>query len=157
MALSQSARRRIMRDDARRRMARDIEQARELILRVPDDPNHYCESRNLTGAPTEHNRTYRATPDCWRYLIDPRDPRADGTRGTRTIGTMRAVGATPMGLGTVKVTRDGKTSYAHVREFRAERTTRKNTTTAMAVTRVPESARIAPSARDAQAIADGIA
>lgn len=79
----------------------------------------YCHSRNITGEPSEKNRTYRASNDCW----------ARGLRG-RTVGTV-----TTDGIQTVRVVTHalpsghygptGPETIVPVSHFRAEKAARK--------------------------------
>lgn len=168
MALSRAARERLMLDDARARMARSVNEAKELATQgasargIPYDDSlyDYHWARSIAGEPENHTRTYRATPDSWRWIIVPRDERPDGTRGTRTVRAMRAIGNAPGSdtLGTVKVTtRDGATRIAQGDEFRPDAVRNTGTTTTTNVTRANEVSRMTPSARDAAAMADGSA
>lgn len=63
----------------------------------------YCHSRNITGVPSEKNRTYRASDDCWKR----------GLRG-RTVGVAPNTTATEP---TVAITRDGRTTIVPANGF----------------------------------------
>jgi hypothetical protein len=72
----------------------------------------YHVSRGITGEPSEKNRTYRATDDCWNR----------GLR-TTTVGT-----ATDDGEQTVKVTKGEHVAIVPVSHFRKERIASKSRT-----------------------------
>jgi hypothetical protein len=78
----------------------------------------YCRDRGITGEPSNKNRTHKATENSWsraeRRRVQTRTEHADG-RVT--------VGSKPFGNSTVKVTRDGKTTYLPAAAFRKERQT----------------------------------
>lgn len=85
--------------DLIRRQDRDVAELRALGIDIDTD---YCHSRNITGEPSEKNRTYRATDDCWKR----------GLR-TRTVGT-----ATDDGEQTVKVIQGDHVAIVPVSHFR---------------------------------------
>jgi hypothetical protein len=90
--------------DRERRNAREAAELDALIAQfypaMEDDS--YAHSRNLTGEPSEKNRVYRATEDCWTR----------GLKG-RTVGVARTTDTTP----TVRVTRNGHTTIESARSF----------------------------------------
>lgn len=82
------------------------------------DPYH--KDRQITGEPSEKNRTYRASDDCWKR----------GLR-SRTVGT-----ATDDGNQTVKVIHpDGSTEIRSASSFRKENLHKKQRTHARTVAR----------------------
>ena len=87
----------ILKADEARRNLRAIAEA-SLIKSSDTD---YCESRNLTGQPTEKNRLYRASDDCWKR----------GLKRDRTVGTADGKDLS------VKVTRHGKSEIVSARGF----------------------------------------
>lgn len=99
-------------DDAITRLLN--EQARELSLRDFTPKDYYCESRNLTGVPSNHGRTYKVAESSW-----------DVHHEVRSNGTLRAVGKVRTVGGDVKVTKDGKTEIRAANSFRAPRTVKR--------------------------------
>ena len=102
--------RKILWEDALRRQARE----------KAEMPTDYAHSRNLTGEPSEHNRQYRASDDCWNR----------GLAKTRTVGT--ADGRTR----SVKITKAGKTEIVPTRGFRSRRNVSRAATGNLRQTRV---------------------
>lgn len=92
----------VMIADLVRRQERDLAELRALGITLDTD---YAHSRNITGEPSEKNRVYRASDDCWKR----------GLR-TRTVGT-----ATNDGRQTVKVTRNGHSEIVPVSHYRKQR------------------------------------
>lgn len=135
MALSRSAQKRILREDAKRRNAREIEDfirehAPTKVVDLGVDPYHA--SRGITGVPSAGNRNYSASDNCWNR----------GMRG-RTIGVANGQPwDTPDAEPTVRIIHaDGTEKVIPVpkksRESRAA-------TRVVRETHVPESARLAP-------------
>lgn len=83
-------------NDRRRRYARLVAEQESLV------ETDYHHSRGLTGEPSEKNRTYRASDDCWTR----------GMRG-RTFGIAHRGAAGH----TVKVTKNGVTSVESAHGF----------------------------------------
>lgn len=113
----------ILRDDAKRRNARKATEDAQLdkirngaFTPCPDNVDPYLWSRSITGAPSQANRDYKASQDCWKR----------GLRSARTVGS--AGGDNPA-LNTVAITRDGETIVVPVpRKGRVVKRTRAATT-----------------------------
>lgn len=96
----------IARADHARRIAREGAELDALIAQFypTSDDDSYAHSRNLTGEPSEKNRVYRATEDCWTR----------GLKG-RTVGVARKTDTVP----TVRVIKNGHTTVEPAYRFRA--------------------------------------
>lgn len=110
MALSKAEQRAIEAADAERRLLREIAELQEIATRSVD-PYHW--SRSITGAPSNKNRTYRASDDCWNR----------GMKG-RTYGVAAQLDHTGELNGvttpnTVTVMKDGNVTVRSASEFRA--------------------------------------
>lgn len=132
MALSRADQRRIMRDDVKRRNAREALEDATLLRDTsycPDgvDPYHY--DRSITGVPTQGNRNFAASRSSWER----------GLRG-RTVGIAPGTEDDSDGTPTVAVIIDGVTEIRPVSSFRdrAPRMTPVRRTTAV----VPETATV---------------
>lgn len=115
MALSRARQREIMRADAKRRNARDIEDF--LALKgnrvAPAGIDPYLFSRSIRGVPSENNRQHRASENCW-------------TRGMmgRTVGVAPGTTVDTFTVPTVAVTINGETTVRNVSEYRRTRNVR---------------------------------
>lgn len=91
----------ILREDAKRRNARKATED-ALLDKIrngatpgaPDGIDPYLWSRSITGAPSQANRDYKATQDCWKR----------GLRSSRTVGS---AGGDDPALNTVAISRPG--------------------------------------------------
>jgi hypothetical protein len=98
-------------DEQIARMVAEHEQINRTKDFAPADT--YCDSRNLTGVPSNANRTYKVAASSWDVH---HEIRSDGT--LRAVGKVRAVGSD------VKVTRaDGTTEIRPANSFRRPRET----------------------------------
>lgn len=111
--MNRAQQRQIMRDDAKRRNARDIEDF--LTLKghrtAPEGVDPYLFSRSIRGVPSEGNRTHRASENCW-------------TRGmmmSRTVGVAPGTKVDTFTVPTVAVTINGETTVRNVSEYRRAR------------------------------------
>lgn len=93
--------------DAARRALRESEELVALAQRYYNTPDNYHLSRGITGEPSEHNRTYRASDNCWKR----------GMLG-RTIGIAPGTESTSNGTATVLVIKDGVTTVVTANSFR---------------------------------------
>lgn len=93
----------IRKEDNARRAAQSDELIK-LALAYYGAPDDYHVSRGITGEPSEKNRTYRATEDCW----------TKGMKG-RTVGIAPGTAAT---FASVAVTKDGETTIVSANSFR---------------------------------------
>lgn len=98
-------------DEQIARMVAEHEQINRTKDLAPLDT--YCDSRNLTGVPSNHGRTYKVAQSSWDVH---HEVRSDGT--LRAVGKVRAVGSD------VKVTRpDGTVEIRSATSFRRARET----------------------------------
>jgi len=115
MALSRQRQREIMREDAKRRNARNEQEITDFMrakghIETPTgvDPYHY--SRAIKGVPANQHRIVRASDNCWKR----------GMRG-RTVGVANPTDTIP----TVRVIHaDGTTAIVPASNFHKSRTTR---------------------------------
>lgn len=112
-----------LREDAKRRNARKATED-ALLDKIrngasdgaPDGIDPYLWSRSITGAPSQANRDYKATQDCWKR----------GLRSSRTVGS---AGGDDPALNTVAVTRPGFETIVVPVPRKGRTLTRKRTTT----------------------------
>lgn len=118
MSLTRYEQERIL-DEQIARMVAEHEQINRTKDLAP--PDTYCDSRNITGVPSNQNRTVRVAASSWDVH---HEIRLDGT--LRAVGRVRAVGSD------VKVTRpDGTVEIRSASSFRRPReTTSRATVTA---------------------------
>lgn len=90
--------------DAARRALRESDALVALAQAYYNVPDNYHLSRNITGEPSDKNRTHRASDDCW----------GRGLKG-RTIGIAPGH-VTP--FASVLVTKDGVTTVVSANSFR---------------------------------------
>lgn len=93
--------------DAERRLLREIAELEAIATRKVD-PYHWA--RSITGAPSNGNRQYRASDDCWKKGLS--NPQRGYTRTTVTDEIVPD---------TVRVIKDGTDRIVPVSSFRAER------------------------------------
>lgn len=108
--------------DRERRNARESAELDALIAQfypASSDDDSYAHSRNLTGEPSEQNRVYRATEDCWTR----------GLKG-RTVGVARKTDTVP----TVRVIKNGHTTIEPAYRFRATTKKRRASQTSRRIT-----------------------
>jgi hypothetical protein len=134
MGLSRQQQRQIMRDDAKRRNAReaaDIEAIVAAHSKIQEGIDPYLFSRSIRGVPSENNRQHKASQDCWNR----------GLRDT-TVGVASATDTIP----TVRVIRDGITTVVPHSSLRPHKTSTR---------RIPKSAPVVTQ-NDCQRMAETI-
>lgn len=128
--MTKAEQRRVMREDVKRRNARDIADFLTLHKVTVDsgcDPYHV--SRGITGEASANNRTHRATDTTWENRYELRTD-SNGKTHARKIGTQRAVGTacdtdgtpilTPAGGATVRVITPAGTTIRPLSSFKRE-------------------------------------
>lgn len=122
----------IVKQDNARRAKREAEENAILFADVTNapegiDPYHW--GRSITGIPSNNNRNYKASDDCWKR----------GMRG-KTVGVAPGTENATTGSATVAITRDGVTTVVPVSNFsrKSERTTKRVKRAAVQ----PETARV---------------
>jgi hypothetical protein len=114
--------------DAARRALRESDELVALALAYYNVPENYHLSRGITGEPSEHNRTYRASDNCWNR----------GMKGT-TVGTV-----TTDGIATVRVIKNGAEAVVPASSFRKQHIATKQRKHNESRRVVAECARLAP-------------
>lgn len=98
---------RIEAQDAERRLMREVAELQAIATRTVD-PYHWA--RSITGAPSNNNRQYRASDDCWKRGL--KNPQLGYTRTLLTETILP---------NTVKHTVNGETRVVPTSNFRKER------------------------------------